>query len=218
MTAKEALSVRFGSAETLAALLSLLSGIEEKQGLFVLAIDGMCGAGKTTLAELLSARCGAPVIHADDFFLPPELRSAERLSEPGGNIHYERFLAEIVTPLCREKEGTDMRAEGKAEETEPFLSYRRFSCAEMDYLPAPVRIPRAKLVLVEGSYCMRPEFRAAYDASVFLRCTEETQRVRILRRNGAERLSDFETRWIPMENRYFAACGTENACTFCLYS
>ena len=31
----------------------------------------------------------------DDFFLPMELRTAERLEEPGGNVHYERFSAEV---------------------------------------------------------------------------------------------------------------------------
>ena len=35
----------------------------------------------------------------DDFFLPFELRTAERLKEPGGNVHYERFIDEVVSKL-----------------------------------------------------------------------------------------------------------------------
>lgn len=39
----------------------------------------------------------------DDFFLPPELRTAERLSQPGGNVHYERFSAEVADGILRGK-------------------------------------------------------------------------------------------------------------------
>ena len=38
----------------------------------VLAIDGPCGSGKTTLAALLARLYDCPVFHADDCFLRPE--------------------------------------------------------------------------------------------------------------------------------------------------
>ena len=38
----------------------------------------------------------------DDFFLPPALRTPERRSEPGGNVHYERFLTEVLPNLRSE--------------------------------------------------------------------------------------------------------------------
>ena len=65
-----------------AVLLPLLSAIEDRiaQGKPALAVlDGPCGSGKTTLAEKLSRLYGAPTVHMDDFFLPPELRTPERL-------------------------------------------------------------------------------------------------------------------------------------------
>ncbi|WP_454229155.1 uridine kinase family protein [Propioniciclava flava] len=34
----------------------------------VVAIDGLSGAGKTTLASLVAARLGAPVVHMDDLY------------------------------------------------------------------------------------------------------------------------------------------------------
>lgn len=205
----------------------------------ILGIDGMCGAGKTSLAAFLSERYSCSVVHADDFFLPPELRTAERLSEPGGNIHYERLMEEVIRPLLhwKEKAGSEafqlktpaqtgvpscegvsplewapsheeMFSHKRSFSREgasglPSLSYRRFSCADMAYEKDPIVLPLTPLVLIEGSYSLRPEFRAAYDLSVFLSCSEEAQRERILRRNGKERLSMFESRWIPMENRYF---------------
>ena len=89
-----------------AVLLPLLSAIEGRsaQGRPVLAVlDGPCGSGKTTLAEKLSRLYGAPTVHMDDFFLPPELRTPERLNQPGGNIHYERFLSEVLPCLTAGK-------------------------------------------------------------------------------------------------------------------
>ena len=40
----------------------------------VMAIDGRCAAGKTTLAHRLAANYAGAVIHMDDFFLPAELQ------------------------------------------------------------------------------------------------------------------------------------------------
>ena len=69
-------------------------------GMRIIAIDGRCAAGKTTLAARLAKELGGDVIHMDDFFLPPALRTQERRSEPGGNVHYERFLTEVIPKLA----------------------------------------------------------------------------------------------------------------------
>ena len=94
-------------------------------GMRIIAIDGRCAAGKTTLAARLAKELGGDVIHMDDFFLPPALRTQERRSEPGGNVHYERFLTEVIPKL----------ASGQA------FSYQRFDCSRMapgDYMDRKV--------------------------------------------------------------------------------
>ena len=65
----------------------------------LVAIDGRCAAGKTTLAASLQAQLGCNVFHMDDFFLRPEQRTPERLHQPGGNVDFERFLTEVLRPL-----------------------------------------------------------------------------------------------------------------------
>ena len=57
----------------------------KENGRMKLAIDGMAASGKSTLACKLAEEFGGEVIHMDDFFLPMDLRTAERLEEPGGN-------------------------------------------------------------------------------------------------------------------------------------
>lgn len=157
----------------------------------ILAIDGMAAAGKTTAAAVLSGRWSAPVVHMDDFFPPLALRTSVRLSEPGGNVHYERF-AEEVLPYLRSGEG---------------FAYRLFSCRTMDYDGAAV-IAAAPVTIVEGAYAMHPRFGDYADVTVFFSVSPQEQRRRILARNGEEKWRDFRDRWIPMENAYHAAFDT----------
>ena len=63
-------------------------------GPLVVAIDGRCGSGKTTVAALLAQRLDCTVLHADDFFLRPEQRTPQRMAQPGGNFDRERFFTE----------------------------------------------------------------------------------------------------------------------------
>lgn len=154
----------------------------------VIAIDGRCASGKTTLAERLSEITGAGVIHMDDFFLPQELRTRERLAEAGGNVDYDRFAAEVLPYLKK---------------TEP-LVYRRFDCSRME-LGENCVIPAGKLRIVEGAYSCHPRFGGYMTLRVFGEVEPEEQCRRIRERNGEERLARFLNEWIPMEENYFKA-------------
>lgn len=158
----------------------------------IVAIDGRCGSGKSTLAEQLSELTGAGVIHMDDFFLPPQLRTKERLAQPGGNVHYERF-AEEVLPKIRASEA---------------FTYRRFDCSIMqlgEERVVPALNSQMPLRIVEGAYSFHPILGDYADIKVFSDIEYNEQLARILERNGEERLEAFKTRWILMEEKYFAA-------------
>ena len=47
----------------------------------IVSIEGGAGSGKTTLAAALNKALGGNLYHMDDFFLPPHLRTAERLAQ-----------------------------------------------------------------------------------------------------------------------------------------
>ena len=171
-------------------ILPLIEHLHRSPDVRVIAIDGRAASGKTTKAGLLSAVLDAPVIHMDDFFLPPALRTQERLAQPGGNVHYERFAEEVVPAL----------RSGDA------FSYRIFDCGQMDF--AGVRdIPATPIRIVEGSYAHHPTLGDYADLRVFTSVDEREQMARILRRNGEGMAEMFRTRWIPMEETYFAAFG-----------
>ena len=151
----------------------------------IVAIDGKCTSGKTTLASKLAEIYDCNVFHMDDFFLRLEQRTPERFAEVGGNVDYERFQEEVLLPL----------KSGKA------FSYRPFDCSTFT-LSAPVTVAPKKLNIIEGTYSHHPYFGNPYDLKILLTVDEETQRQRILKRPAFLHKRFFDE-WIPMENHYF---------------
>ena len=155
----------------------------------VIAVDGRAASGKTTLARQLAAILDAGAVHMDDFFLPPDLRTAQRYDEPGGNVHYERFAAEVLPVLKRPGA----------------FRYRVFDCSTMDYgIWRDVKSSRWRIV--EGAYALHPRFGEYADLKVFFDIAPEEQMRRIRKRNGAERAQIFARRWIPLEEKYLKRC------------
>ena len=155
----------------------------------IVAIDGNCTAGKTTLAGKLAEFYDCNVFHMDDFFLRPEQRTPERYAEVGGNVDYERFMEEVLLPL---KAGNS-------------FSYRPFDCSTFT-LTEPVEVIPKKLNIIEGTYSHHPYFGDSYDLKIFLTVTPEIQRQRIMERPAFLHRRFFEE-WIPMEDRYFENFG-----------
>lgn len=181
-------------------LLTVIRALLDRQRRVIAAIDGRCGAGKSTLAAQLREQLPCRVFHMDDFFLRPEQRTAARLAQPGENVDHERFLTEVLLPARR----------GEA------VAYRSFRCARQA-LDAPVTVPAARLTIVEGAYACHPALWEYYDLRVFLTVDSEEQLRRIQARNGPERAIQFRDRWIPLEEVYFAAFDVAARCDMLLH-
>lgn len=153
----------------------------------VIAIDGNCTAGKTTLASALEKEYDCNIFHMDDFFLRPEQRTPERYAQPGGNVDYERFREEVLLPL----------------KTGNAFSYSPFVCKTFT-LGERVQVVPKQLNIVEGTYSFHPYFGNPYDLRIFLSADRETQKERILQR-PLHLIDRFISDWIPMEKCYFDA-------------
>lgn len=154
---------------------------------YIIAIDGMSGSGKSSLAlELQEAFPESNLFHMDDYFLQPYQRTEARLHEVGGNVDYERFYEEIICHL-HDKNG---------------LSYRKYDCCTQT-LSEKIFVPWKPIIIIEGSYSHHPYFKGPYDLRVFLEISQEEQYRRILLRNGESMLTRFVDEWIPKENAYF---------------
>ena len=159
-----------------------------EEEILIVAIDGPCGAGKSSLAKRLGEKYKANIFHMDDYFLTPKLRTDARLIEPGGNVDYERFYQEIIQRIKSEKS----------------FFYSKYNCKSDVMEEMEVQEPRP-LTVIEGSYSLHPYLRDAYDLKIFLTLDPEVQKQRILLRNGEDIALRFFNEWIPLENLYFKA-------------
>lgn len=151
----------------------------------VIAIDGRCASGKTTICKKLQEKINCEVIHLDDFFLRSSQQTKERLLEVGGNIDYERFEQEVLI---------------KIKSNEPF-SYQPYNCTRNAY-DESLYIENNRILIIEGSYSHHPRFVNYYDYLVFLTVDKQVQLERLEKRNK-KLLLRFITEWIPKEETYF---------------
>lgn len=168
---------------------------ESRPGPVLVAIDGRCGGGKTTLGEYLRKHFECNVFHMDDFYLQPRQRTEERLVEVGGNVDYERFLAEVLQPLKKCQD----------------VHYRRFCCRTWKMEPERV-VSYRPLNIIEGSYSLHSYFGDAYDLRIFMDIDEKSQAENILHRNGEKKLEEFKRLWIPKEEAYFEKFRVAQGC------
>jgi len=168
--------------------------LREKERILI-AIDGRCGAGKTTLAAALAHTLSCTVLHMDDFFLRPHQRTEARLAIPGENVDHERFLDEVLTPL---------------QSGAPF-TFRPYDCRRQDF-GDPVSVIPGAVTVVEGSYSCHPDLQDAYDLRIFVDTDRETQLSRIRKRGGEDAVRAFREKWIPLEEAYFAAYDIPGRC------
>lgn len=160
-----------------------------------IAIDGVCGGGKSTLGRALAKKYDCNLFHMDDFFLRTEQRTPERYAQAGGNVDYERFQKEVLDHLT-DRDG---------------LTYRPFDCSRME-LGMPRTVSYSRLNIIEGSYSCHPYFGDIYQVRFFVDLPDKAQKERILARNGEEKYRRFVNEWIPMENRYFDVYGIRGKC------
>jgi uridine kinase len=158
----------------------------------LVAIDGRCGSGKSSLSQLISSACGAVVLHMDDFFQTERQKAAGERA-PIANIDGARLMA-ALSPLSK---------------GEPF-EFSPYDCLMGEFLPPRVVHPR-RMAVVEGSYCLHPSIRLDYDVKIFLTVDYETQLARIKVRNP-DLYDRFVAEWIPNEEKYFKAFGIQQEC------
>ena len=159
-------------------------GLAER-GRLLIAVDGRCGCGKSSLAASLAEELDGNVFHTDDFYLPFAARTENWREIPAGNMDLARFKREVLEPLGR----------GEAPR------YRAWDCRR-ECFREPEEHPFRPLSVVEGSYALHPLLREAYDLRVFVTAEPATQRARLRAREGRRFLA-CEELWIPLEERYF---------------
>lgn len=186
------------SFDFLAARVESLLAAKQAQDLpLIIALDGGCGCGKTTLAERLARRFErSATLHTDDYYLPPEKRAANWQRTPCANMDLERLRREALEPLSAGTTG-----------------YRQAYCCGAGCYRAGGPLVPQPLVIVEGSYSLHPTLSGFYGLRVFVTCAPEQQAARLKAREGG-RYAQFAALWVPLEETYFEQYGIKNSADF----
>ncbi len=157
----------------------------------VVALDGRSGAGKSSVATVVSGTLECVVIDGDDFY------------RGGSDAFWDAMSAEEKTDQVIE-----WRRQRRTLET--LRQRRAVSWCPYDWaaddgrLGPPMSAGPAGVVLLEGAYSARPELRDLLDLRALLDVPTEVRRDRLLAREGEAYRAAWEDRWCAAEDYYFS--------------
>lgn len=175
----------------------------------IIAIDGLGGAGKSTLSnllyeELLSRDIPVTVLHIDDFIHPKSIRYNPNYEEwfcyYNLQWRYNYLIDQIITPIkCGQPLSCEIELYDKENDT---------------YYNAPINITHNSVVIIEGIFLQRPELANVFDYTIYVDVPESVRLSRVLKRDGyigdEEQIRfKYENRYFPAERHYFAACAPD---------
>ena len=162
----------------------------------VVALDGLGGAGKSTIARKLSERCNLiSIVRGDDFYAPMEEHARRALTPECGYMRYfdwVRMRRELLEPLSR---GDRAR-------------YQRYDWG-IDQLAEWIDQPAEGIILIDGVYSFRPELRKFYGYSIFVDTPKAECLARLVKRG--ENTGEWIRRWRAAEDYYLTHIDTASA-------
>jgi len=179
--------------------------IEEKD-IIIVGIDGLGGAGKSTisieLSELLSRnQVHNLLFHIDDFIHPKAIRYNENYAEWECyyNIQwrYDYFIQEVIEPIKSKRENS--------------IDIELYDKDHDSYFITKEYLKDKSVVIVEGIFLQREELKNTFDFMIYVDVPEKIRLDRVLSRDhyiGDEEqiISKYENRYFPAERRYVEKC------------
>ena len=176
-------------ASKFADVIGALRNLEVSGRQLVVLIDGPAGAGKTTLAEIISTNfTSVNLVHMDDLY--------DGWNIPLNTDLYSRIQLQILAPHLNSEES----------------AYDVYDWAERSF-QSKKQLPVRKILVVEGVGSAGIENRKLADLIVFIDVSPELGLNRVLKRDGLE-LSNEMQGWQVMETEHFENDGTKRAADF----
>lgn len=183
--------------EKMEQVLTKMPKVEQGQKI-VLAIDGLSRSGKTTFARMIEQHLkeenrSVCTVHIDDYIV-----ERTRRYHTGNEQWYEYYQLQWDIEVLRERLFKRVR---KASELH-LLAYDDVADTQV---PRKIEIPDTCLIIIEGVFLQRKEWRSYYDYIIYLDCSREERfnRERIDTRNDIEK---FEKRYWKAEDYYLQLC------------
>ncbi|UXH46224.1 kinase [Rossellomorea vietnamensis] len=164
---------------------------------FIVGVDGLGGSGKTTLARkvqqaFMFAKCDAVILHMDDFIVEKSERYGTGYEE-----WYEYYALQWNVEQLRKELFQRLHGDFNSI-TLPFYESNTDSV-----VPRNIQIDGVKVVLIEGVFLQRKEWRNFFDFVIFLDCPPELRTERVIGRDTY--LGDERARVEKYKRRYWLA-------------
>ena len=178
-----------------------ISGIVTEKGIGVVGIDGLGGAGKSTVSESICAGLEETgvhtvLLHIDDFIHTRAVRYDS--SRPDWECYYNLqwrydYFRECVAKLRKGGE-TEIELYDKDNDT---------------YYTQKYTAEGRTAVIVEGIFLQRKELEGIFDYMIYMDIPEDVRLQRVLLRdtyigNEKEITAKYENRYFPAERHYFS--------------
>lgn len=175
-------------------LLQRIVQLKPRHATVLIAVDGLGGAGKSTLASALASDLNktgqhVEIVHFDDFYLQSKIRpSGVGAEKPvGGDFDWQRLRDQVLIPL---RDGLP-------------ATYERYDWNK-DALAERIQVLPNVIVIVEGVGSSRIELASFYDLRVWVDCPRQLRLNRGIARDGEHSRERWELDWMPSEDRYLS--------------
>ncbi len=168
---------------------------------FIIGIDGLGGSGKSTLVrqlekEFSKKECRVLVLHMDDHIVEKNKRYQTE-NEEWFEYYYLQWDIKMLQTILLKKLHHDSQ-----NLTLPFYENRTDTI-----LYKRVKIIPNSIVLIEGVFLQRKEWRGYFDQVIFIDCPRDLRVKRVINRDiyigdNEERLNKYKKRYWPGEEHY----------------
>jgi uridine kinase len=178
--------------------------------IFVIGIDGLGGAGKTTLSKtleehFLSKKISALQIHLDDFILPKKIRYNDNYEE--WYCYYKLqwrfdYFKNIILEPIKEMSLREIEVEYYDKNSD-------------SYFLSKIDFNKIDVLIVEGVFLQREELNSCFDYVIYISTKKEERLSRVINRDvyigdTSAIISKYEKRYFPAEDFYVSKYEPEN--------
>ncbi|MFJ5790790.1 kinase [Lysinibacillus sp. NPDC093197] len=166
-----------GAQQVTTEIMKRFNSPERGERPLIVAIDGLGGVGKTTfvnkLASALENDCVVNVLHIDDYIVESEKRY-----NTGNEEWFEYYYLQWDIKFIKESLLKKIH-NGHQDLTLPF--YNR---AMNTVINSKKHFVLNSILLIEGVFLQRNEWRRFYDYTIFLECPKHVREERVLKRDS----------------------------------